>query len=87
MKIYDIPVMYFPKFFHPDPSVERQSGFLTPSISTNNTSSFFSIPYFFEISSNSDFTLSPRFYDNNKTIYQGEYRLLTKILIIFLMLV
>ena len=27
LKIYDVPVMYFPKFFHPDPSVNRQSGF------------------------------------------------------------
>ena len=27
LRIYDIPVLYFPKFFHPDPSVERQSGF------------------------------------------------------------
>ena len=28
LKIYDIPVFYFPKFFHPDPTVKRQSGFL-----------------------------------------------------------
>ena len=27
LKIYDVPVLYFPKFFHPDPSVKRQSGF------------------------------------------------------------
>ena len=27
LKIYDVPVMYFPKFFHPDPSVKRQSDF------------------------------------------------------------
>ena len=27
LKIYDTPVVYFPKFFHPDPSVKRQSGF------------------------------------------------------------
>ena len=78
LKLYDIPVLYFPKFFHPDPSVKRQSGFLAPTISTNNSSSFLKLPYFFEISENSDFTLSPRFYDNNRTIFQGEYRLLTK---------
>ena len=29
LKLYDVPVMYFPKFFHPDPTVKRQSGFLT----------------------------------------------------------
>ena len=32
LKIYDIPVVYFPKFFHPDPTVKRQSGFLIPSL-------------------------------------------------------
>ena len=31
LKIYDKPVLYFPKFFHPDPTVIRQSGFLKPS--------------------------------------------------------
>ena len=30
LKIYDIPIFYFPKFFHPDPTVKRQSGFLAP---------------------------------------------------------
>ena len=30
LKVYDVPVFYFPKFFHPDPSVKRQSGFLMP---------------------------------------------------------
>ena len=24
LKIYDLPILYFPKFFHPDPTVERQ---------------------------------------------------------------
>ena len=27
LKIYDVPVLYFPKFFHPDPTVERRSDF------------------------------------------------------------
>ena len=26
LKVYDFPILYFPKFFHPDPSVKRQSG-------------------------------------------------------------
>ena len=32
LEIYDKPIIYFPKFFHPDPTVKRQSGFLTPQI-------------------------------------------------------
>ena len=31
LQLYNIPVFYFPKFFHPDPTVKRQSGFLVPS--------------------------------------------------------
>ena len=38
LKVYDIPVFYFPKFFHPDPTVKRQSGFLVPSVATSATS-------------------------------------------------
>ena len=30
LKIYDVPILYFPRFFHPDPTVKRQSGFLMP---------------------------------------------------------
>ena len=29
LKIYDVPVIYFPKFYHPDPTVKRQSGFIS----------------------------------------------------------
>ena len=35
LRIYDKPVFYFPKFFHPDPSVERQSGFLQPRLNNS----------------------------------------------------
>ena len=31
LNIYDTPVVYFQKFFHPDPTVKRQSGFLIPT--------------------------------------------------------
>ena len=36
VKVYDIPVLYFPKFFHPGPTVKRQSGFLVPHINNSN---------------------------------------------------
>jgi LPS-assembly protein len=75
LKIYDVPVFYFPKFFHPDPTVERQSGFLIPTFSqSNNLGNYISIPYFNAISDFSDLTFTPRFYDDGKTIYQSEYR-------------
>ena len=78
LKFYNVPVLYFPKFFHPDPTVKRQSGFLTPVFSTQNTNGYLKLPYFFAISESSDFTFSPRFYDNSKNLYQGEYRKITE---------
>ena len=50
IKIYDIPIFYFPKLAHPDPSVDRRSGFLNPSYSdTKNLGSSLSVPYFLAI--------------------------------------
>jgi len=75
LKVYDIPVAYFPKFFHPDHTVKRQSGFLIPQFSqSSNLGNYISTPYFFAISEAIDLTFSPRLYDDGKYIYQGEYR-------------
>ncbi|MDA9063217.1 organic solvent tolerance protein, partial [Candidatus Pelagibacter sp.] len=75
LKVYDIPVLYFPRFFHPDPTVKRQSGFLTPQFSqSSNLGNYFSIPYFNAISINSDLTFTPRLYHDGKALYQTEYR-------------
>ena len=75
LKIYDKPVMYFPKFFHPDPTVKRQSGFLMPSFnSSTSIGSSLSLPYFKVLVDNKDLTISPRLYKNDKILNQLEYR-------------
>ena len=75
LKVYDVPVMYFPKFFHPDPTVDRKSGFLVPTLkNTSNSGSYLNTPYFFAIAQNKDLTFSPRFYSNDKILLQNEYR-------------
>ncbi len=79
INFYDKPVFYFPKFFHPDPTVKRQSGFLIPSItSSNNSGVSINIPYFHAISDNKDFTLSPKIFFNNDLLLQNEYRQVEK---------
>ena len=35
LKIYDFPIFYFPKFSHPDPTVDRKSGFLIPTFANS----------------------------------------------------
>ncbi len=75
LQIYNKPVMYFPKFFHPDPSVERQSGFLRPQLNNSEIlGSSLNMPYFHIISDNKDITLKPTVFDSNIQMYQAEYR-------------
>ena len=75
LKIYDKPVFYFPKFFHPDPTVKRQSGFLMPTFKNSGSlGTSFYIPYYHVISDNKDFTIQPRIYSNEKLLLQTEYR-------------
>ena len=75
LKVYNIPVMYFPKFFHPDPTVKRQSGFLIPSFqSSSSTDNYLNTPYFLAIAENKDATFSPRLYGKDKLLMQTEYR-------------
>ena len=75
LKVYDMPVFYFPKFFHPDPSVKRQSGFLMPKFEgSKNNGSALHTPYYHVISENKDLTLYPRFYKLDKMLLQSEYR-------------
>jgi LPS-assembly protein len=83
LELYDYPVAYFPKFFHPDPSVERQSGLLRPAIGDHAIlgDSIYT-PYFFVISDDKDITLKPRLFNNSggsrKFLLQTEYRQETK---------
>ena len=73
LKIYDKPVVYFPKFFHPDPSVKRQSGFLKPMLGSSGLGDSIYTPYFYVISDRKDITFKPRFF-TDKLVLQSEYR-------------
>ncbi len=75
LKVYDVPIFYFPKFFHPDPTVKRKSGFLVPTLkNTTGSENYLNLPYFHVISESKDFTFSPRFYSTDKLLLQTEYR-------------
>ena len=79
LEIYDFPVVYFPRFFHPDPSVKRQSGILKPELgSSNNLGSSIYVPYFLAISDDKDLTIKPKLFEDNKFLLQNEYRQKTK---------
>ena len=75
LKIFDKPILYFPTFFHPDPSVDRQSGFLSPTILNSSYSGqSIQIPYYKVISENKDLTISPRLFFDDNLLLQTEYR-------------
>ena len=81
LKIYDVPVLYFPKFFHPDPSVKRRSGFLQPQFNNSETlGSSLHVPYFKTLGPDKDITFKPTFFEKltkfekEKYILQNEFR-------------
>ncbi len=75
IRIYDVPIFYFPKLAHPDPTVKRRSGFLIPSYAdTKNLGSSLNIPYFWAISPDRDFTLKNQLFVNENPLFAGEYR-------------
>jgi len=79
LNLYDIPVFYFPKFFHPDPTVTRQSGFLRPQINSSNTlGTSFYLPYYYVISDRKDYTFKPQIFDSEIEMFQNEYRQVNK---------
>ena len=74
VKIYNIPIFYFPFLSHPDPSVNRRSGLLPPTYSdTKNLGSGVSIPYFWAINNDKNLTITNRLFVDEHPIFLGEY--------------
>jgi LPS-assembly protein len=75
VNVYDVPVFYFPKFFHPDPTVKRRSGLLQPRLNDSDIlGTSFNMPYFHVISQSKDLTFKPTIFDNRIYMFQNEYR-------------
>ena len=59
-RIAGVPVFYIPRLRMPDPSLDRATGFLMPSIrTTSDLGTGLKLPYFIAISPSSDLTLTP----------------------------
>ncbi len=75
LKVFNQRILFIPYFSHPDPSVKRKSGFLTPFYkSSGNLGYSLNTPYFYAISNSKDLTFKPRIYFDNDYIFQAEYR-------------
>ena len=60
-RVGGVPVLYLPYFAHPDPTVERASGFLVPSPSYDEGRGFsLEVPYLQVVSPSEDWLISPQ---------------------------
>jgi|CXWL01.1.fsa_nt_gi LPS-assembly protein len=75
VEVAGVPVLYFPYFAHPDPTVERASGLLPPGIGRNRPlGTFYEQPYYWAISPSQDLTTSLRVHGNVNPMVSLDYR-------------
>lgn len=74
-ELMGIPVFYFPYLAHPDPSSDRRSGLLIPSLGNSSKLGwFYQQPYYWAISDYSDLTISPMLSENVNPLLELDYR-------------
>ena len=75
LEVVGVPILYMPYFAHPDPSVGRASGLLTPDIGTDRRLGFsYEQPYYWAISPYQDATFSLLASENVSPLYGLQYR-------------
>jgi LPS-assembly protein len=79
LEVFGVPMLYTPYMRHPDPTVERRSGFLTPSYGSTTTLGYtVQVPYYFDLAPNRDATFTPLITQEEGVVLMGEYRALTE---------
>ncbi|MGA9657864.1 MAG: LPS assembly protein LptD [Asticcacaulis sp.] len=75
IKIHDVPVLYTPFLWTPDPELDRASGFLTPKIGTGRKRGFsYEQPYLWSISPYQYLIISPQFNASVNPLLNLEYQ-------------
>ncbi len=75
LEFFGVPVVYVPRFSHPDPTVKRKSGFLTPSFSISDEFGFgVRVPYFWNLAPNYDVTFRPLITSKQGVLADVEWR-------------
>lgn len=75
LELKGVPILYTPYLQGPDPSVERQSGFLTPRVGASSRLGFnLELPYYLALSNHQDATFFPKYTAEDGVLWQGEYR-------------
>ena len=75
LELFGYPVAYLPFFYHPDPTVKRQSGFLPPHVYSNSRVGVgVEAPYFWSIKPNMDATVAVVPFSGQGVLGKGEFR-------------
>ncbi len=75
LEILDLPVLYFPFFYHPDPTVQRKTGLLSPSFSSSTIFGYsYEQPIFINLSTNADLTVEPKLTEKEGLLLKSGYR-------------
>ncbi|CAO3427695.1 LPS-assembly protein LptD [Azospirillum argentinense] len=75
MEMFGVPFFYTPYLSHPDPTVDRRSGFLTPSFRNSSELGFGAIThYYWDIAPDQDATFDLGGYSNQGVFLGGQYR-------------
>ncbi|MEN3950542.1 LPS assembly protein LptD [Iodidimonas sp. SYSU 1G8] len=79
LELMGIPIIYTPWLKHPDASVKKASGFLTPDFGQSSILGVTTeLPYFWNIAPNQDLTITPLLTTSERAVLKLEYRHRTK---------
>ncbi|MEM6589052.1 MAG: LPS assembly protein LptD [Pseudomonadota bacterium] len=69
LRVFDTPVLYLPRLRLPDPTLDRATGFLVPSLINSSLLGFGArVPYFIRIGDQKDLTLTPFLTTDTRTL-------------------
>lgn len=75
LEFFGVPVAYTPYLRHPDPTVDRRSGLLAPTMGVSEELGvIYGQPYYYVIDPSSDLVLEPRGHSSAGGILLSEYR-------------
>ncbi len=75
LEFFGVPVLYLPFFSHPDPTVKRRTGFLTPVYgNSSDLGVIVQAPFYIDIAPDKDATLTPIYTSKEGPVIAAEYR-------------
>lgn len=78
-EVKEVPIFYTPYLSHATPEAKKKSGFLVPTFKNNSLlGNMLEIPYFVNIASNMDATVTPILTGKETAVMSGQFRHLTK---------